>query len=63
MQILPESRSRTSARFILINGVLSRVSDSEYARWVAMHNAGNVAGMGDRQAPAMLADAGVEARS
>jgi hypothetical protein len=67
MNILPESRSRaTGAHFILINGALTRVDKSEYGRWVAMHNAGNVAGIGDRQAPVALSIGSInnmEARS
>lgn len=63
MNILPESRSRaTSAHFILVNGALAPVSDGEYRRYVALHNAGNPAGMGDRHSPAVFADAGMEAR-
>ena len=55
MNILHETRSRANgAHFILINGSLTRVDKGEYGRWVAMHNAGNVAGIGDRQAPVAL---------
>jgi hypothetical protein len=53
---------RHAQHFILVNGVLSPVSVDEYRRWVAMHNAGNPAGMGDRQVAPVMIDAGMEAR-
>lgn len=63
MNILPESRSRaTSAHFILVNGALAPVSDGEYRRYVALHNAGNPAGIGDRTSAPTHADATREAR-